>query len=451
MLNLDLSRASRYPSELVRLVEAVYSASPHDESDWIEWKSQVDLNAARAIGMMAQNILAFANRMPASASLYAEGHGYLLLGVEPGNLVGVEGLDLASLIPKVATYVDPRVIWRVEYVTVQGATVLVVIVDPPQPGAPIFTLQRQAPSGHHAGTVFVRRQAASVPASPQDIANLTSRAAASRGLDVILEIDHGLEVEPDLSQIDRLVAARRAELLGARYEPDADTDESRALRAARAELALYSDEEWTYEQYEREIDAYSKELAEQLHLRLAYRRLVDPGQYLRLRLRSDTDQHYARTRLTIHLSDRVGLAGDFQTLQFYLRDAKTYSLPFVPDPHGTPGARRHMTMDRDGMGAAIAAMNRPEPQPIPLGWVATESGEGLEVTFDEVDVRAGVGQQLPPVYVVVFGNIGDTVTLSWSLTSADTSGVQQGTMALGISPSSVDVEALCAIDEIFNH
>ena len=82
-INLDTRAAIRHP-DLVRVVHAVVDADEHDEADWIEWKSDLDLSTKRGCFSVARTILGMANRAPASASLACEGLGYIVVGAEPG-------------------------------------------------------------------------------------------------------------------------------------------------------------------------------------------------------------------------------------------------------------------------------------------------------------------------------------------------------------------------------
>ncbi|MEU6718256.1 hypothetical protein ABZ897_42890 [Nonomuraea sp. NPDC046802] len=66
-LVIDTSRPFRFPSELTKLVRAVYEASDVDETRWIEWKSTLDLAGPGAVHHLVRQILGFANREPAVA------------------------------------------------------------------------------------------------------------------------------------------------------------------------------------------------------------------------------------------------------------------------------------------------------------------------------------------------------------------------------------------------
>ena len=61
-LALDTSVAFRGSSDLQRLVAAILAASDHDEADWVEWKSTLDLTTKAGCFTVARTVLGMANR-----------------------------------------------------------------------------------------------------------------------------------------------------------------------------------------------------------------------------------------------------------------------------------------------------------------------------------------------------------------------------------------------------
>jgi hypothetical protein len=177
-LAVDISSAFRSPHELAMLVEAVLNASENDESDWIEWKSGLDLGEKGTQGTIARHILGMANRRPEHAARYAAGCGYIIVGAEPGRCAGVAEVDPAVLSQGVHPYVGAEGPGSAaHYVNRDGASVLVVSVEPPRSGDRICTLRKEFPR-YLAGTVFVRRQGSTGQAGPDDIRALEDRFAA---------------------------------------------------------------------------------------------------------------------------------------------------------------------------------------------------------------------------------------------------------------------------------
>jgi hypothetical protein len=96
-LALDTTRPFLRPTDLRDLVAAVDSALPGDESDWIEWKSDISLITPRGRGTVARHILGLANRDPSRARERAGGYGYLIVGAEPAAVSGTPIVDPADL------------------------------------------------------------------------------------------------------------------------------------------------------------------------------------------------------------------------------------------------------------------------------------------------------------------------------------------------------------------
>ncbi|MET8299158.1 hypothetical protein ABZ729_15575 [Streptomyces sp. NPDC006678] len=96
-LDYDQTTAAVRLDQKQALITAAYRAGAADEVGWLEWKSHLDLTDRRSFFTIAKAVLGFANRMPDRALRNAEGHGYLLVGVEPGQARGIEEIDSVEL------------------------------------------------------------------------------------------------------------------------------------------------------------------------------------------------------------------------------------------------------------------------------------------------------------------------------------------------------------------
>jgi hypothetical protein len=184
---IDTSRAPRTPDELSSLVQAVVHALPSDELDWIEWKLDMDLGSKATQGTIARHILGMANRKPEDAQRHVQGYGYLVIGLEPGNLGGITAVDPSQLGLGVQPYLGSEgPTWSPHYVQEDSHTVLVITVEPPQVGHHIFTLQKDFSfptlkgdrKTYLAGTIFIRYPGRTEIARPGDIRALEERYAA---------------------------------------------------------------------------------------------------------------------------------------------------------------------------------------------------------------------------------------------------------------------------------
>lgn len=120
-LNVDTSAPLRSPQSVTALLEAIRRAPVgSQETHWVEWKSTLDFGSKADRFAAARAIIAFANRDPVSSGRDCGGEAYLVVGVAPGQLVGVtEVLDAAALHDKLRPYVDgPQ--WSVDYFKVEG-------------------------------------------------------------------------------------------------------------------------------------------------------------------------------------------------------------------------------------------------------------------------------------------------------------------------------------------
>ena len=197
-LKIDTSRAFQTPDELTALVKAVAEApSGTQESNWIEWKSSLDLGRARGKFAVAKAILGFSNRSPKIAAQACEGAAYMIVGAEPGNVLGISPMDHATLGQKLRTYADgPR--WTAHDVDYQGKNVLVIVIEPPHDGDRIHAL-KQALDPAYAGTIYHRGTAHTEPANYNDIAMLQERLLKS-----VQEPEFDLDLSAEGGEITRL-------------------------------------------------------------------------------------------------------------------------------------------------------------------------------------------------------------------------------------------------------
>jgi hypothetical protein len=174
LTNIETTRALRTEDELRALVEAIHdSPTTAQETNWLEWKSSLDLGKPEGRFAVAKAILGFANRSVAEAHRACEGAAYMVVGVEPGSALGVPNIDHASLSQGLKTYVD-GVRRSLHYVEFAGVTVLVIVIEAPRAGDPIHTLQKTYDK-HYIGIVFHRGAAHTEPARPKEIAMLQER------------------------------------------------------------------------------------------------------------------------------------------------------------------------------------------------------------------------------------------------------------------------------------
>ncbi|PAZ15793.1 hypothetical protein CLM62_11845 [Streptomyces sp. SA15] len=270
MLDFDSSRAVVGLHERQSLIKAVLDASPADEKLWLEWKSTLELNKAAGRFTVAKAILGFANRMPDVAAQWAEGHAYVLVGAEPGNLCGTSVIDPADLFPWLTQYTGERPRFDVTYVPFDAGAgtqqVMVVDVMPPKWGDPIHTLQKTYDTCQ-SGTVFVRLPGKSMPARPVDIDGLSARLLrGERRMDIEIGVMDGAVTDLWVreSELEELLEARRREMFQSppqartpvpRYNDRLTIGDLAELAGTGAKFSLARDMR-TPEQYRAEVEEY---------------------------------------------------------------------------------------------------------------------------------------------------------------------------------------------------
>jgi hypothetical protein len=126
-------------------------------------------------------------RVDDAAALYG-GCGYIIVGAEPCRLEGVEAVDPAKLDDLVTQYVGSNgPPWSANYLRVDDTNVLVVTIEPPHRGDPLWPLRREF-DGIANGTIFTRRAGKTVPADAAAIEMLGKRAAAGVEVQPLLKV-----------------------------------------------------------------------------------------------------------------------------------------------------------------------------------------------------------------------------------------------------------------------
>ncbi|ROR36406.1 hypothetical protein N8D77_12215 [Curtobacterium flaccumfaciens] len=185
-LNTDTSRQLRSLQDLRDLINAVNGADSSDESNFLEWKRDLDLTKAAGWFAISKCIIGMSNRPVQKASLVFGGCGYMVVGAEPGNTPGVFIPDLAQLEPWLVKYLgNDGPSWAPRSVDYNGQSVLVITIEPPSDSDKIHTLRKtytpdSGKGGHQEGTIFVRHHAQSAPATTADIRDLEQRLLAGR-------------------------------------------------------------------------------------------------------------------------------------------------------------------------------------------------------------------------------------------------------------------------------
>lgn len=276
-LKFDNRHLPRSFSEWEQLVQACGVQDDTIETHWLERKGPLQLSTAEHKFAVAKAILAFSNRDPAAAEPYLDGHAVLLIGIEKtGQITGIPRIEDHQLNNALKGYLSqdddaPR--WVVHRHRVDDQNDVVIIdVDAPRPGDPIFTL-RKAYDRFAAGSIFSRSSTESAPADPSVIAALSRRLIPRTREDFEVELtlnddaissytyDPGF-LEPLLAQaVDRYISMSEK---SATSRTAATGLKAGVFVPSSVMGGIRHEEKRTREQFRQEIESWAESVREQL-------------------------------------------------------------------------------------------------------------------------------------------------------------------------------------------
>ncbi|MFF0613702.1 hypothetical protein ACFYUD_34065 [Nocardia tengchongensis] len=335
MVNLDVTRLPRGVEEWREFVEALKETDDSVESDYLELKSDIDLRSKEGKAKVTKFVLGVSNRMPEMAQKHLDGHAVMVLGVAPGAVPGIQMIDSKDLRKFVTDYTRsdvPR--WWIEQVMVGGSVVLVVVVDPPKYGDPIWvshkTLQLPDAKGNMRvvladGGVYYRPDSETRAATGEEIVALCRRILA-RNPKAALRVEiigAATRFTFDTGVLEEYVRAERHRLCHQNDRPGPITD-----GALFARLSAHDSRSWA--EFEQQVQSWEDELRE------AWPRIVNfcasAVSEARIRITHLDGSYLNDVDLTVHLPRAlrafVKINGDYAPLNTLL--------PNTPMPWGAP-------------------------------------------------------------------------------------------------------------------
>ncbi len=422
--------------QLWSLARQIHSGTVGSETDWLEWKSALDLTTAAARFEVSRQILGMANRVPGLARRNCGGYGYILVGVEPGAMPGTDPIDPAQL----HDWIDPYIgatgpAWQPRHIHVDNTTVLAIEVEPPRPGDSIHALRR-AYDSFDSGGIFVRKNGKTHPAGPEDIKNLEQRVQGAQ-LDLHLTLIGDLPIswfdkQMLIAQITQIADLQRdAQMHRARQtqEPDPPADAYSQL-SRTITSAFYGPDDRTVEQYVDEVAQWHAQWIERApdHWMTAY--AAAGHGTCSLSLTNLTDHNFSSVEVCLEIPGAQVITD--------LDEVET-DLPKMPRPFG------------QGRGLGLSGLHIPTTglHYPPTVWVDNDD-DGALVTWDVGDVRPEQTRHMDPVYALVSEAPSTRQLLAgWRATSKSVSGVASGVIELPLSDRPVslgdiehDLEAL---------
>lgn len=372
------------------------------ETDWLEWKSTLDLRSKRDRANIARHIIAFANRTLTAAAPHCGGYGYIVVGAAPQELSGLTPVDSAELDQGLGTYLgfgDEAPQWSLEWVMRDDTPVLVIEIAPPEQGMLIYCAQSSLDGVVDDGRVYVRRQGTSAPARAPEIRALERRLTAKAQ-------DDSLSVEVDVR--------RDGDAGVPRWKWDTVTDDA-IIQDARDEAAGWRRASGMGAFVERPTRAQLTEYADELE-EVAYFRAVtlacgQPGAAVDVLLGNPTDRPFHGVQVTMRI------AGVLAT-----NDDDPPPLPLRPS--GGLQIPSHFLNAADNITPAIHAHEDPQ---------IVVNPEGATVVWDPVDLRPGATEVLPRFWMLAkHEQVGDVshVHLEWEASALNAIGASSGVVVL---------------------
>ncbi|MEV0382873.1 hypothetical protein [Nonomuraea sp. NPDC050643] len=436
-MNFDVRMAPRNHAELKKLVEAVRSASMADETFWLEWKSDLDLNPEEKSDKsgrahIARAIIGFANRIPDRVSGFVEGYGFLLAGVSPEDMNGVEQHDITELVRWIQPYVGDVIRWQPTYVEAEGengiVSILVITVDPPRWGDPIHCMRKQAPSPQPGksipeAAIFVRRTNGTTDrATAADIDALGERLTRrTPSLNLNLKILSGAAtpVTCPEDEVSSWLGILEKEALESLREHQQRTKRSLMFKAS----AIYVDpfeipEERSPEQYKEDVKDYLAECRAKLPeaINETAAAILEP---VVLRLTNLTDTPLLSVQVVLHIPGDVRALEPEEALHVE-NEAFLQALPSQP----RYGPTRSPLLGALSQGYAGIRHVQAGPS------IEIDNSGSALIHLSPVDLRPGRYVDLDPFVLVTGADSGESITAEWTATSINMDGSVTGQMPI---------------------
>jgi hypothetical protein len=425
MLQVDLTRPARAHSERLAVVQAVAAAPTFEqETDWIEWKSALDVSTPEGAFKVARTILGFGNRDPDYAARFTRGCSYFLIGVEPGAVVGTTIYDAADVEQWMGRFIargEPQ--WSFDYVEVSGKPVMFITSEAPVWGDEIFTLQKGLGKAK-AGDVFVRSNGKTDYAKPHDIRRLTARAKRAD-----LRLNVGVELRRTTSLRAVALTPERAKAYARRELERLGPVEQRRPSVYNVS-GFMSSETRSAEKYRAEVREYEAK-APKRYEALAHKRAVDTRLApLELRASNRTELNFAQTQVTLRLPDDVLAFFDSDDIDDELDDLTP------PLPWGERSLYASIVPRIAHVLPSLSAKDR-----------RIDVEDGVVVTLSPVDVRPLTKHDLDEVHLVLPAHyVGASLEIDWRATSISADGDASGALHVEVVEA-VDADELVSAEE----
>ncbi|MDR1187545.1 MAG: hypothetical protein LBK95_08830 [Bifidobacteriaceae bacterium] len=201
MSGFDLARRPVGLRAWGEFVDWVLSDDGLGESDWLEFKSDIQLPSKEGWSAVARFVLGAANRLPEHAAAHLDGAAVALVGIgddgHPSGAARVDPADAQQGLEKYLGESGPR--WALHWIARdQGDSgVLVFEVDSPEPGR--IHVCKASGQKARSGAVYVRRNGKTEEANHEEMAERLKRfGQAPQDPEIVVEVLGTAYQLPDL-------------------------------------------------------------------------------------------------------------------------------------------------------------------------------------------------------------------------------------------------------------
>ncbi|MFJ1601574.1 helix-turn-helix domain-containing protein [Streptomyces sp. NPDC088261] len=404
------------------LIKAVLGASSADESCWLEWKSRLDVSKAEGAFSISKAILGFANRMPDVAAQWAEGHAYLLVGVDEEALHGVQTYDIEKVDPWLRRYLGVFNRYQMTYVPFDSGEgtrhVMLVDIFPPRWGDPLYTLRKEYQS-YRPGTIFHRYAGRTEPAHPAEIEALTERA-----LRATMRVNVGVELTNGTVALVKPTDGLRAKIIDHRRETLLKQLDNSSLEKKFGKLGLSTSLELfrsmqpgdyrSPQIFREQVEEYLRDFGIAVQ-RTLINNICAAGAPVTLKLTNPGEDNLTQVEVVLSLPGTV--------LAHLSDEDENIKWPKPPEEYGTAGLPIGSIAISGTVHMYSTAISRPQSRHSPD--IHQEEGRTI-IRFVPVDLRPHETVNLDSITLYsIQERVTDTISGEWQATATNLSGKVQ--------------------------
>lgn len=262
---IDYSRPPLGELPVSKLIAEVAKIGDIAERHYLEIKGpNFDISTKKDKCKIAKFILGAANRDPEIAERYFQGYAVMILGVDKGNIVGIEPTEMMELNKVIRPFLGasgPK--WDITRVPVDDnkKEVLLILVDPPKFGQPPFPCRADG-EGLKNGAIYIRADGNTREAKADEI-DMLLRRTQRNAFEVQLEISLVGKVTPfhcDKEEtLDAFILDKESSLIAALPDKTPSHYPYSALFSTAINTVLEQPEDRTKEEYLAEIEDWKRQ------------------------------------------------------------------------------------------------------------------------------------------------------------------------------------------------